>query len=582
MMDGLTLFAVKTELRALIGGRVDKIQQPELDTLVFTIRAGGSNYRLLLCSHPENGRAQLTNAAFSNPQEAPAFCMLLRKRLHGARVLHVEQPNLDRLLVIEFDARDELGDPVRLTLIIELMGKYSNICFIGEDGTLIDSIKHVGASMSSVRILLPGVQYAFPPSQDKRNPLDVDEGGFYQAIQAPGVLYKLLSRTLFGLSPDCAKQIVAKWAGEDELSAEALSDKEKLAFARYLHNLYGAFANGQFTPTIVYSALGEPAAIYPFEPCAPKEQCKTYAGMSEALNVYYEGRDAAERVRRRSASLQKKLQNGLERCYKKLAVYEQARSQGEDLERLRLYGELLTANAHGIARGMRAAKVQNYYLDPPEEVVIELDERMNPQQNAQRYFKRYQKGKAAKALAVKQCEETRAEIEYLEGQLDNIRKCTTDIELIEIKDELVREGYSKPESKKGAQKRHAPSKPMHLRSSEGYDIYVGRNNAQNDALTLRFAQSEDMWLHTKNIPGSHVIIQSKGGEIPEQTLREAAMLAAYYSRAKASASVPVDYCARKFVKKPSGARPGMVIYSTNRTLFVTPDEEQIKKLEVVD
>ena len=576
-MDGLSLYAVSHELSALVGGKVDKIQQPERDTLLLTIRNRGSSLRLLLCAHPENGRVQLTEASFSNPPEPPAFCMLLRKRLTGCRVASVEQPRLDRVLVIGLDARDELGDEVYLRLVVELMGKYSNILLLGADDTILDCSRHVGAGMSSVRMLLPGVVYAPPPAQEKKNPVEAPEEDFAVALAGRGSVHKLLSGAFSGLAPDCARQIAARWEGEGELLAEKLSPEERAAFARFLYRLYQSFKEGKFQPTLVINEQGDPTAVYPFAPGLPERLLKPMHSMGAALDEFFAARDQLERFRRRSASLQKTLQNHLERDYKKLAGFEQALLSGDDLEQLRVGGELLLANAHLLQRGAKSAKLMNYYLDPPAETLVELDEKLSPQENAQRYFKRYQKGKAARSLAAEQKEQTLGEIAYLEGQLDNLSKCAADVELLEIREELTREGYVRPEPSRVKPPKHAPSVPHRVLSSDGIELYIGRNNHQNDALTLRFARPEDWWLHTKDIPGSHVIVRSAAP--PERTLREAALLAAYYSRARASSSVPVDYCLRKYVKKPAGARPGMVIYVNNRTLYVTPDEDAVRQLE---
>lgn len=582
-MDGLSLYAVSVELQALIGGKIDKVQQPERDTILLTARAGGSNHKLLLCAHPQNGRVQLTEAGFKNPSEAPAFCMLLRKRIGGGCITSITQPQLDRVLHIDIEARDELGDKVRLSLIVELMGKYSNIIFINEEGTILDCARRVHAAMSSVRMLLPGLSYELPPQQEKRNPLLTDETGFQNVLEGRESVSKLLCAAFFGLSPDCARQMVCRWSGESELLAEKLTGQERAALARYLTRMYQSFASGAFTPTLVYNAAREPVAVYAFEPGLPKDTTKGYRTMSEALDAYYTEKDLAERLRGRSASLNRILQNNLERCYKKLALFEASLNIGDDLEQYRLFGELLTTHAHELKRGMRHAKLENYYLNPPTLCVVPLDERLSPQENAQTYFKRYQKGKAAMALAVEQRRQTKAEIVYLEGQIDNLTKCTTDVELMEIREELVQEGYAKPEEKAGKnkpKKKQATqaSQPLHLRSSDGLDIYIGKNNQQNDALTLCFARSEDWWMHTKEMPGSHVLVRCEG-ELPETTLREAAMLAAYYSKARASASVPVDYALKKYVKKPNGAKPGMVIYTHQKTVYVTPDEAAVKRMQ---
>ncbi|MDL2234828.1 NFACT family protein [Christensenellaceae bacterium OttesenSCG-928-L17] len=580
-MDGLSLLAVSHELQQLVGGKVDRVQQPERDTLLMIVRAGGSNYRLLLCVHPENGRVQFTERQYVNPPEPPMFCMLLRKRLTGGRIRAITQPNADRLLCIQFEARDELGDLDELQLVVELMGKHSNLCLVGKNDILLDCARHVSPQMSSVRVLMPGVAYEFPPSQNKQNPLTANEADFLCALQGSGKLFKHLTNHFFGISPDCARQLIARWSGDAEIALETLNERELAACARFLSQIYAAFSRGEFEPSVMYNDTKEPVAIYPFAPAVHRDNLRLFVSMSEALDTFYQQRDARERFRRRSASLQRALQNNLERCYKKLQVYEAARTQGEDLEALRLFGELIMAHAHTLSRGMQYARLPNYYTDPPSDISVPLDERLSPQENAQRYFKRYQKGKAAKALAVEQCRVTSEEIAYLEGQLDNLTKCSTDTELQEIRDELVKENYVKPEAGKKQPQKQAPSRPLHYQSSDGADIYVGKNNKQNDSLTLRFARSEDIWLHTKNIPGSHVIIQTEK-EPSNTTLMEAAMLAAYYSKARTSASVPVDYCPRKYVKKPAGAKPGMVIYTTNRTIYITPDEAQVKRMKLLD
>ncbi len=577
-MDGLSIFAVCAELQCLVGGKVAKIQQPERETLLFTMRAGGSNERLLLCAHPQNTRVQLTDAVFTNPSDAPMFCMLLRKHVGNAVVQSIEQINLDRVLRITFLAKDELGDPATLSLMIEMMGKHSNIIFVNEKGTILECARHVTASMSSMRIVLPGAVYEPPPSQDKINPFEAGEEAFREAISGTGSVHKLLAGRFFGLSIDCARQMVAKWAGENEIQAQSLQEAERGALARFLFRFYAALREGHVQPTLVLNDTKSPVSLYPFEPSFPERYLKPMPSMSVALDALYSERDHMESLRRRSASLNRILQNHLERCYKKLAVFEQALQSEEDLEELRLYGELLSAQAYAMQRGLQSAKLINYYLDPPAECLIPLDEKISPQENAQRYFKRYQKGKAAKQLAAEQKRQTESEIAYLEGQLNNLAQCSADVELAEIREEMIREGYIRPEAGKQKRQKTLASQPLHVYSSDGCDIYIGKNNQQNDALTLHFAKGNDYWLHTKNIPGSHVLIRPKEEAVSEQALREAAMLAAYFSKARASSSVPVDYCLRKYVKKPAGARPGMVIYTNQRTLFATPEEMLVKQI----
>jgi len=576
-MDGLTLMASVHELQSLCGGKVNKVYQPEPRTLVLEIRAERENFKLLLCAHPENGRAHITQMRFINPPDAPAFCMLLRKRLIGGRVRTITQPGLDRILKIEFETRNDLEDTVFFTLIVELMGKHSNITLVDADYNILDCIHHVGAQMSSVRMLLPGIPYSMPPAQDKMDPRKAGADDFYSVLTQSGQPNRLLSQAFSGLSPAIAQQLILCALPDGACSTEA----EKHKLAAWLHTFYAHAAEGRFSPTLVTNAFAETVNVYPFTPSIDPAFLQPVRSMGEALDLYYEQRDTQDRLRRNSASLQRTLQNTLERCYHKLEAFENALSQQNKLDQWRLYGELLSANVHRLQRGMKFARVENYYLDPPDFINIPLDERLSPQENAQQYFKKYQKGKAAKALAGEQKRQTLEEIAYLEGQLDNIGKCALDAELNEIRNELEQEGYVKRKQTRMKMPKQPPSKPMRFVSSDGIDIYVGKNNQQNDALTLRFASSDNFWLHTKNIPGSHVIIRYEG-EPPKETILEAALLAAYYSKARLSASVSVDYCPRKNVKKPSGAKPGMVIYDNYHTAVVTPEEADVKALKQIE
>ncbi|MDR1620679.1 MAG: NFACT family protein, partial [Clostridiales bacterium] len=442
-MDGLSLYAAGYELKPLIGGRIVKIQQPARDTVILTVRVASENHKLLLSAHPENGRAHLTQLHYPNPMEAPAFCMLLRKRLTGGRVVSVTQPHTDRILEIEIESRDELGDPTRQRLIIELMGRHSNIIFVNADGVILDCARHVNAVMSSVRLLLPGAAYIPAPTQQKLNPLLTDEAQVLHILGGAGDAHEALYKNLFGVSPHCARQLVIRWSGEYETKIETLREAEKQGLARYLFGTFQNLSKGIFTPAMVLDDKGEPVAYYAF-PIAPAGNVVPIPTMRALLDAFYAGKDQADRIRRSGVSLSRILQNHLSRCHNKLAVYEQAANAGEDLEKLRLYGELLTANAYALSRGLKNARLMNYYLEPPQECVAPLDERLSPQENAQRYFKRYQKGKQAKEMARQQKEQTLAEIAYLEGQLDNLNKCRTDQEISEIRDELEQGGYTRP------------------------------------------------------------------------------------------------------------------------------------------
>ncbi|MEN6471790.1 MAG: NFACT RNA binding domain-containing protein [Clostridiaceae bacterium] len=573
-MDGLNLAASAAEIRAaLTGGKIDKIYQPEKDELLLHVRAGGENHKLLLSASAAHGRAQLTNAKRVNPVDAPMFCMLLRRRILGGRIVAVEQPDLDRTLILRVEAENELGDKEVYALVCEIMGKHSNLMLLSGANIILDAIRHVGAGVSNVRFILPGLSYAPPPAQDKKNPLFASESDFYAALHGTGRLDKALSNAFFGLSPAMAQSLARCTVDGNELGE--LREAQKAELAGALGAFYERLAQGEFDPCVALDNYGEPAGVYPF---VPKDmEFRREATLGAALDAYYERLDAAERMARRGASVRKILQNNIARMEKKLSLYNDALGSEEESEKLRLFGELITANLHAIKKGASEAALFNYYLDPPQAVMVTLDARYSPAQNAQRYFKKYQKAKAAREMAVKQRGQALEELSYLEGQLDNLDKCNTDAELFELHEELVTLGYVKREKTKQKPQKLPPSKPVCYLSSEGTEIYVGRNNAQNDYLTLRFADGEDYWLHVKDIPGSHVIVKS-GGEPGRETLFEAALLAAYFSKARGGSNVAVDYTPRKYVKKPSGAKPGMVIYTTNKTAYVTPDEAQVKRI----
>ena len=573
-MDGLNLAASVAECRRIVGGRIDKIQQPEKDELAVNLRCGGENLRLLISASPEHCRMQLTNVKKENPIDAPAFCMLLRKRLAGGRIVYVEQPNLDRIVNIGIEAQNDLGDTVTFVLCAEIMGKYSNIILINEQGIVVDAIKRIGIGMSNVRTVLPGQKYEMPPAQDKADPTKASAEDFETVIAgAEGIrIDKALSNAFFGLSPKMAAKLCEN--ATDKCSCIELSPEERRELAEYLHSFYRRLSQGDVTPCVTLNDVGEPEGVLPF---VPKEgEYRPAPTMSEALDRFYAETDNLQRMRRHGAGIRKILQNNIERCNKKIALYDDAIASEGDIEKLKLFGELLIANAYRIISGSSEAVVQNYYTDPPENVRIPLDARYSINDNAQKYYKKYQKAKAARDMAAQQRERALEELNYLEGQLYNLDKCTGDSELKELSDELMNEGYIKrPKDGRKGQKL-PPSKPMCFISSDGIEIYVGKNNRQNDALTLKFAGPKDTWLHTKDIPGSHVIIRAENP--PKTTLYQGALLAAYYSRGRGSENVPVDYTERRFVRKPSGAKPGMVIYTTNKTAYVTPDPIEVKAI----
>ena len=575
-MDGLSLYSAMNELnKRLAGGKIDKIQQTDKEELLLMVRSLGQTYRLLINASAADNRVQLTELKKQAPSEAPMFCMLLRKRIAGGKIVRFEQERLDRVLKISIETYNDLGDLSVFALYCELMGKHSNIILVNEKGVIVDAIKHVGLGMSSVRFVMPGLEYSAPPAQDKQDPSKASADDFSMAMCMVGMsIAKALSNAFFGLSPAVAAQLVARYT--DKTECTQLSEAEREELASRLAAFYADIAQGKEKASAVLNALGETEAVYPF--AIAGGGIKLYDSIGEALDSLYINSDRREWAKRHGASSRKVLQNNIERCEKKLALYADALNSGEQMEKCRLYGELLTANLHSLKSGTDTAAVDNYYADPVERIAIPLDRQLTPGENAQRYYKKYQKLKAARDMAIVQREQTLSEQNYLEGQLDNLTKCTAENELSELIEELKEQGYIKRD--KGGRKKMklAASKPMHFVSSTGADIYVGKNNRQNDELTLRFASPNDIWMHTKNIPGSHVIVKG-ASEQDTATMTEAALLAAYYSRARGSENVAVDYTPRKYVKKPAGAKPGMVIYTTNKTAYVTPSEEAVAGLK---
>ncbi len=575
-MDGLSLYSAMNELnKRLAGGKIDKIQQTDKEELLLMVRSLGQTYRLLINASASDNRVQLTELKKQAPSEAPMFCMLLRKRIAGGKIVRFEQERLDRVLKISIETYNDLGDLSVFALYCELMGKHSNIILVNEKGVIVDAIKHVGLGMSSVRFVMPGLEYSAPPAQDKQDPSKASADDFSMAMCMVGMsIAKALSNAFFGLSPAVAAQLVARYT--DKTECTQLSEAEREELAERLAAFYADMAQGKEKASAVLNALGETEAVYPF--AIAGGGIKLYDSIGEALDSLYINSDRREWAKRHGASARKVLQNNIERCEKKLALYADALNSGEQMEKCRLYGELLTANLHSLKSGTDTAAVDNYYADPVERIAIPLDRQLTPGENAQRYYKKYQKLKAARDMAIVQREQTLSELNYLEGQLDNLTKCTAENELSELIEELKEQGYIKRD--KGGKKKMklAASKPMHFVSSTGADIYVGKNNRQNDELTLRFASPNDIWMHAKNIPGSHVIVKG-ASEQDTATMTEAALLAAYYSRARGSENVAVDYTPRKYVKKPAGAKPGMVIYTTNKTAYVTPSEEAVAGLK---
>ena len=566
-LDGFTLGLIARELNgALCGGRIDRIIQPERDELIFTVRNGGANHQLLLSASAGCARAHLTNVKKNSPLEPFNLCMLMRKHLIGGRIYEIRQAEADRILEIEIEHLDELGDRTRKTIVCEFMGKHSNLIFTGADGRIIDSARRVSEAISSVREVLPGLRYERPPAHGKIPFDQVTEDALYAALRNKGgPLNKLISACISGLSSQTARELIFRACGNEDAHIEECDlDAVCASIAAELHHI-----PNELSPAVLYGADGRPvdAIAFPYRSRAHLRS-EAFPTISAAMDEFFRSRDRAERIAQKSAAIHRTLKNNIERCEKKLALQREALLGAERMEEYRVSGELLTANLHLAEKGMKSVSLPTYYDPELKEIEIPLDVKLSPAQNAQKYFKLYQKARNARTLAAEQIERTSEELAYLEGQMDNLGKCSGESELAELRDELEKFGYVRRVTNRRQMKQLPPSQPMKFTAPSGATILVGKNNLQNDKLTFS-ADPNEIWLHAKDMPGSHVIIV---GENPDdETIVYAAKLAAAYSKGANSSNVPVDYTRRRFVKKPSGAKPGFVIYTNQRTLYVTPE-----------
>lgn len=566
-MDGLTLSFVARELEeALVGGRVDKITQPERDELNILVRNHGRNQWLLLSASAGCARAHVTQERKVSPLEPPMLCMLLRKHISGGRVRAVRQIHGDRILEIEFEHLDELGDSARKTLICEFMGRHSNLIFADAQGRILECARRVTENMSSVREVLPGLRYERPPEHGK-TPFDAPEEEIIRALEgASGPLHKAIAAAISGLSVQTARELAFRAAGnEDAHTQEVDMPAVAAAVARALREV-----RGQPEPALLLAEDGEPVDVVAFRyKSRAALRAERFETISEAMDAFYRARDRADRVKQKSAALHRVLKNNIERCERKLALQQEALLGSERMEEYRVKGELLTASLHLAQKGMKSVTIPNYYEEGTPDLEVQLDEKLSPGQNAQRYFKLYQKARSAKRLAAEQVKKTTEELDYLEGQMLNLSACEEESELAELREELEKYGYVRKNHNRRQMKKLEPSKPMRFDSPAGIPILVGKNNLQNDKLTFT-AEPNEWWLHAKDMPGSHVIVASENPD--EETLHMAARLAARYSKGASAGKVPVDMTRRRYVKKPSGAKPGFVVYTNQTTVLAEPWE----------
>ena len=587
-LDGFTISNIIYELKnTIIGGRVDKIYQPEKDEIIMQIRNKGTAYKLLLTANASSPRLHFTNIQKENPINAPLFCMVLRKHLASGKIVDITQPNFERIVNIHVESINELGDYSVKTLAFEIMGKHSNIILIDDKNNILESIKHISFDKSSIREVLPGRAYALPPSQNKKNPMQTNFDEFKSIIKSsiPIKVQQIIYKSYNGISPILASEICNLCNVDSSLNTEELLDNQ-------IDNLYNSFntlvklnINENFNPQIIYNENETLLDFTVFDFTLFKNLDKKYfSSISELLEFFYKSKDLAYRLNQKSQDLKKLISQNIERCAKKKEMQQKTLKDIENRDMLKLYGELITSNIYAIKKGMTKVSLNNFYSENFEEIEIRLDPNLTPAENAQKYFKKYNKEKRTFVALQDQIKQNNEELLYLESVLTSVSACSDEYDIKEIRSELFEQGFLKrpKNNKNNKQKNNKKAKPLHYISSDGFHIYVGKNNTQNDELTLRFAKPWDIWFHTKDIAGSHVIVVSNGKDIPNSTLNEAANLAAYYSKAAISSLVPVDYTPKKFVKKPNGAKPGMVIYETNKTAYITPDEKLIENLEKID
>ena len=575
--DGITIANIVKELREnLLDGRINKIAQPEADELLLTIKTLNGQKRLYMSASASLPLIYLTETNKPSPMTAPNFCMLLRKHINNGRITDITQPKLERIIRFEIEHLDELGDLCKKYLIVEIMGKHSNIIFCNDNDRIIDSIKHVSAQMSSVREVLPGRDYFIPDTMDKLNPLDVSFTDFAKTlVSKPTGLGKAIYTSFTGVSPVVAEEI-CHVAGVDsgvtprELTEDVMVHLYK-QFVLFFENVH----KGSFNPQIYYYK-GEPKEFAAL-PLSHFDNCstKSYESMSFLLENYYATKNTITRIRQKSVDLRKIVQTALERNRKKYDLQFKQLLDTENRDKYRIYGELINTYGYGLEPNAKHLKCLNYYTN--ETVMIPLDSRKTPQENAQKYFDKYNKQKRTFEALTELIQETQDEITYLESVSNALDIALSEDDLTQIKEELISAGYVRQKFTK--QKVKITSKPFHYISSDGYHMYIGKNNLQNEELTFHFANGNDWWFHAKGCPGSHVIVKTNGDELPDRTFEEAGKLAAYYSKNRGNEKVEIDYIEKKHVKKPSGGKLGFVVYYTNYSLMIDSDISGLQLIE---
>ena len=584
-LDALCLSGVVHELQnTLSGAKIDKIYQPGRDEVVLALRAPAGNVKLLLSANPSHPRAHLTQISRENPDKPPMFCMLLRKHLSGARLLELVQPPMERVVDLRLEALDELGDRVERRLVLEAMGRHSNLILLDGEGRIMDCLRRVDSDMSARRQVLPGLFYRLPPAQEKLDPSSLDRAALESALAAApeeSQADKWLLDTFGGLSPLICRELAFRAGGATDARLHQMGEGGRSRLLDELEGLLRSVQENSFTP-VMLEKEGHPSdfTFQPISQYGPAVSCVPFPSFSALLDRFYEQRENQERVRQRGQDLIRSVTNARDRAARKIGLQEQELAATRDRERLRQFGDIITSNLHAMEKGMSRLTAADFYDPECPQIHIPLDPLLTPQQNAAKYYKEYNKAKTAESILTLQLEKGRRDLDYLNSVLEAIALAEGERDLQEIRQELTDTGYLRRPSKARDRGKRVASKPMEFRSSSGLRISVGKNNTQNDLLTTKQAFKSDLWFHTQKIHGSHVILWTEGGQPDLTSIQEAAQLAAWFSQGRESGKVAVDYTPVKYVKKPGGARPGMVVYTTYETAYVAPDGDLAQRLRV--
>lgn len=578
-LDGVFLSQLTKEVAdKIVGGRVDKIHQPARETVVISMRAQGGNHKLLLCASASNPRMHFTALPQDNPKSPPMFCMLMRKHLTGAKLLEVRQLGLDRVVHFKFETTNELGDRVVLTLAAEIMGRHSNVILVDQNNRVIDAVKRVTDEMSRVRPVLPGIGYTLAPAQPRLSIFTAAPGEIAdRVIQSQETLSKALSKALEGMSPLVCREIAFHVDRNGEAAAGQMNEEQMTRLKFYLSRLSDMLNAGETTPTMLLDTSGKPKdfSYMDIHQYGHTMVGRGYDTYSELLDTFYSERDRIDKVHQRSADLFKLLVNLNDRLARKLTAQREELRASTEREKLKIYGDLLSSNLHLLEKGMKVARVENYY-DGCKPVEIPLDIMLTPAQNAQKYYIAYRKADTAEKKLRALIEQGEAELVYLDTVFDELSRASLESELTAIRAELASQGYVRSVVRRGMKEEKLP--PLRYVSEDGFTIYCGRNNLQNDRLTLKDSRKSDIWFHTQKIPGSHVVVVSQGQKVPDRTLEQAAVIAAYHSKGRGAGKVAVDYTEIRNVWKHPSGKPGLVLYEPYTTAVVESDGELVERL----